>query len=180
MTTPAQSAEDPSVPSTVLRLDVTDGTDQPSSATPRPAGCRCARSARTPSWASPPRARTSSAAVVGPAQVAAVTWDEQDSVVGCSADGRFLYVQRIPQPPTEETEDTEPPNPSTALERITLADGSRTEVLALDPGRSPVRSPGSRPGAAGRGHCRPVSRRRDPPPCPATTAASPSPIVRAA
>jgi hypothetical protein len=43
-------------------------------------------------------------------------------------------VQRIPQPPTEEVEDTEPPNPSTALERISLADGSRSSVLTLAPG----------------------------------------------
>ena len=75
-----------------------------------------------------------SAAVVGPATVGAVTWDQQDLVAGCSADGQFLYVQRIPQPPTEETEDTEPPNPATALERISLADGSRPEVLTLAPG----------------------------------------------
>jgi hypothetical protein len=75
-----------------------------------------------------------SAAVVGSATVGAVTWDQQDLVAGCSADGQFLYLQRIPQPPTEETEDTEPPNPATALERISLADGTRSEVLTLAPG----------------------------------------------
>jgi hypothetical protein len=77
---------------------------------------------------------TGSAVVVGPATVADVTWEQQDWIVGCSADGRYLYVQRIPQPPGEEVEDTEPPNPPTALERISLADGSRSAVLTLAPG----------------------------------------------
>ena len=133
VTTPAQSAEAPSVPSAVLRLDVSDGLtkelgDSPAGWVPLcPIGADSVLGYTS-------EGTESSAAVVGPAKVAAVTWDEQDSVVGCSADGLFLYLQRIPQPPTEETEDTEPPNPSTALERISLADGSRTEVLTLAPG----------------------------------------------
>ena len=133
VTTPAQSAEDPSVPSRVFRLDVTDGLTSPVGDSPTGWVPLCPigqDSVLGFTW----EGSTSTAAVVGPAQVASLSWDEQDSVVGCSADGRFLYVQRIPQPPTEETEDTEPPNPATALERITLADGSRTQVLALDPG----------------------------------------------
>lgn len=79
-------------------------------------------------------AGTPAAAVVGPAPVAKFDWDEDDSVVGCSADGRFLYIQRIPQPPTEDANDTEPPNPPTKLERIAVSDGTRSQVLALDPG----------------------------------------------
>lgn len=132
VTTPAQSAEDPSVPSTVIRLDVRDGStselgDSPAGWVPLcPIGADSVLG-----FTSDGALRTS---VVGPAQVADLTWDDQDSLVGCSADGRFLYVQRIPQPPTEETEDTEPANPSTALERITLADGSRSQVLVLPPG----------------------------------------------
>ena len=132
VTTPAQSAEDPDVPSTVLRMDATDGSTSEIGVSP-------------PGWAPVcpigedsvlgfTTQDTSTASVVGTAQVAAIVWEQQDSVVGCSADGRFLYVQRIPQPPTEEMEDTEPPNPSTALERITLADGSRSEVLVVPPG----------------------------------------------
>ncbi len=133
VTTPAQSADDPTVPSTVLRLDVSDGLtaklgDSPAGWVPLcPIGADSVLGFTSEGTAS-------SAAVVGPAQVAAVTWDEQDSVVGCSADGRFLYLQRIPQPPTEEVEDSEPPNPPTALERIALADGTGSEVLTLAPG----------------------------------------------
>jgi hypothetical protein len=132
VTTPAQSAEDPSVPSTVLRLDVTDGLtaeigDSPAGWVPLcPIGSDSVLGFTSEG--------APAAVVVGPAEIADVTWDEQDTFVGCSADGRFLYVQRIPQPPTEETEDLEPPNPSTALERISLADGSRSAVLTLPPG----------------------------------------------
>jgi hypothetical protein len=133
VTTATQSADDPSVPSTVLGLDISDGLttelgDSPAGWVPLcPIGTDSVLGFTS-------EGATSSAAVVGPATVAAVTWDEQDSIVGCSADGLFLYVQQIPQPPTEETEDTEPPNPSTALERISMADGSRAEVLTLAPG----------------------------------------------
>lgn len=133
VTTPAQSAEAPSVPSTVLALDVTDGLtkelgDSPAGWVPLcPIGADSVLGFITDGT-------SSSSVVVGPATVAAVTWDEQDSVVGCSADGRFLYLQRIPQPPTEEVEDVEPPNPPTALERVALADGTRSEVLELAPG----------------------------------------------
>lgn len=77
---------------------------------------------------------TPTAAVVGPAPAAKFEWDTQDSVVGCSADGRFLYLQRIPEPPTEDANDTEPPNPPTKLERIAVSDGMRSQVAALDPG----------------------------------------------
>lgn len=132
VTTPAQSAEDPDVPSTVLRLDVTDGMT--SEVGVSPTGWAPVCPIGTDSVLGFTMQGTPTAAVVGPAQIATITWEQQDSIVGCSADGRYLYVQRIPQPPTEEVEDTEPPNPSTALERITLADGSRAEVLVLAPG----------------------------------------------
>ena len=132
VTTPAQSADSPSAASTVLRLDLTDGTTAEVGTSPTGWVPLCPMG--TDSVLGYTDDQTPTAAVVGPAKVGAVTWDEQDSIVGCSADGLFLYVQRIPQPPTEETEDTEPPNPSTALERISMADGSRAEVLTLAPG----------------------------------------------
>jgi hypothetical protein len=133
VTTPAQSDEAPSVPSAVLRLDVSAGLtkelgDSPAGWAPLcPIGTDSVLGYTS-------EGTESSAVVVGPAKVAPVAWEEQASVVGCSADGLFLYLQRIPQPPTEETEDTEPPNPSTALERISMADGGRTQVLTLAPG----------------------------------------------
>ena len=132
VTTPARSAEDPSVPSTVLRLDTTDGLTAEVGDSPVDWAPLCPIGADSVLGFT--SQDTATASVVGPAQVAAITWEQQDLVVGCSADGRFLYLQRIPQPPTEEVEDTEPPNPSTAIERITLADGSRSEVLVLPPG----------------------------------------------
>lgn len=73
---------------------------------------------------------------IGPATLARIPWDGDEQVVGCSADGRFLYLQRIPQPPGEGTQDTDPPNPASTLDRVTLADGSRASVLTLDPGIS--------------------------------------------
>jgi len=132
VTTPAQSAEDPGVPSTVMVLDVTDGSTTEVGDSPVGWAPLCPIGADSVLGFTMLDAPT--AAVVGPAPVGAITWDQQDSVVGCSADGRFMFVQRIPQPPTEEVEDTEPPNPSTTVERITLADGSRSEVLVLPPG----------------------------------------------
>jgi hypothetical protein len=75
------------------------------------------------------------AVAVGDAQVGAVEWSEDEDPIGCSADGRFLYLQHFPQPPDSE-DDTEPPNPPTTLDRVTLADGTRESVLVLDPGVS--------------------------------------------
>jgi hypothetical protein len=73
------------------------------------------------------------AVVVGPAQVSGVTWAQGETPLGCSTDGRFLYVQHVPQPPGEDQEDTEPPNPATTVDRIALADGSRASVLTVEP-----------------------------------------------
>jgi hypothetical protein len=73
------------------------------------------------------------AVVVGPAQVSGVTWAQDEVPLGCSTDGRFLYLQKVPQPPGEGQEDTDPPNPATTVDRITLADGARASVLTLEP-----------------------------------------------
>jgi hypothetical protein len=133
VTSPAQSADAPTVPSAVMRMSLADGTTTSMGDSPAGWVPLCAIGAESVLGFTS-EGTAYSAAVVGPATVGAVTWDQQDLVAGCSADGQFLYVQRIPQPPTEETEDTEPPNPATALERISLADGTRSEVLTLAPG----------------------------------------------
>ena len=133
VTTPLLSAEDPDVASTVARLDVTDGSVTALGESPAGWAPLCAIGADSVLGFTTQGDPT--AAVVGPAQVAEVTWEQQDSIVGCSADGQFLYLQRIPQPPTEDMEDTEPPNPETAVERISLADGSRSQVLVLPAGQ---------------------------------------------
>ncbi len=132
VTTPAQSA-DAGVASTVLRLDLTDGTTTEIGVSPAGWAPLCTIGSDSV-LGYPTDDATSSAVVVGPAKVGDVTWDQRDSIVGCSADGQFLYVQRIPQPPTEDVEDEEAPNPPTAVERIALADGSRSPVLTLDAG----------------------------------------------
>ncbi len=59
--------------------------------------------------------------------------DPNDTVVGCSADGAFLYIQNISQPPTGE-EDDEPPGLSSALERVNIATGARDTVAVMPPG----------------------------------------------
>jgi hypothetical protein len=74
------------------------------------------------------------AEVVGSAGAAAFSWEEADSVVGCSADGSHLYLQRIPQPPGEGTDDEEPANPPTTVDVISVADGARSQAAVLDPG----------------------------------------------
>lgn len=56
-----------------------------------------------------------------------------DSLVGCSADGAFVYVQNILQPPTGENDD-EPAGGDTAVERISVADGTRTTVATVPQG----------------------------------------------
>lgn len=134
VTTPAQSAEDPSVPSTILRLDLTDGSTTEVGVSPAGWVPLCPIGDDSV-LGFPSEGLVGAAVVVGPAEVAPdITWDQQDSIVGCSADGQFLYLQRIPQPPTAEGEAVEAPTPSAAVERIALADGSRSEVLVLEPG----------------------------------------------
>lgn len=72
------------------------------------------------------------ASVIGSATVGGVSFGEDDSLSGCSNDGRFVYVQHIPAPPTSE-EDDEAANPATTVDRITLADGTREPVQSLEP-----------------------------------------------
>jgi hypothetical protein len=63
-----------------------------------------------------------------------LAWEADETPLGCSADGLFLYLQTIPQPPGEQDEDTEAPDAPTTIDRITLADGSRETVATLEPG----------------------------------------------
>lgn len=125
-------------PGDVLALDLTSGTTTAIGEAPADWAPLCAIGTDSVlgfTFGTPPRA-----VAVGPAQVGEVEWSEDEDPIGCSADGRFLYVQHFPQPPGEEMEDTEPPNPPTTLDRITLADGTREAVLTLDPlvGAGPI------------------------------------------
>jgi hypothetical protein len=133
VTSPTQSEDAPSVASTVQRLDLTDGTTTEIGVSPAGWVPLCPIGSDSV-LGFPADDVSGSAVVVGPAKVGDVTWDQKDTIVGCSADGQFLYLQRIPQPPGEEVDDLEAPNPATSLQRITLADGSSSDVLVLDPG----------------------------------------------
>jgi hypothetical protein len=73
-------------------------------------------------------------AVVGSATIGDISWAPEEAPLGCSADGQYLYVQAIPQPPGEQVEDTEAPDAPTTIDRITLADGARETVATLAPG----------------------------------------------
>ena len=77
---------------------------------------------------------TPTAVVVGAAAIGDVTWSEDESPVGCTSDGQFLFVQKVSQPPTGEEDDTDSPGAGTSVTRIALSDGSREQVLALEPG----------------------------------------------
>ena len=152
VTEPGWSVEGPGVPSTVQLLNVADGTTTDIGQSPASWAPVCAIGTDSVlGYTYDQKGNTYTAAVVGPAQVAPISWPQEDSVVGCSADGRFLYLQHIPQPPTEEEEDTEPPNPQTGLDRVVLADGTRTQALLLDPGVSRAHRPVA--GLRGRGRC---------------------------
>ena len=127
--------------STVLRMDLTDGTTTQMGTSPRGWGPLCPIGADsvlgyTITDTSDGQAidTLSTTSVVGSATVAEVTWSVQDDV-GCSADGRYLYLNRATAPPTGEN-DNEPPNPPTTVERIDLTSGARDSVLVLDPGVS--------------------------------------------
>ena len=135
VTEPGWTVEGPGVPSTVRLLSVADGRTADIGQSPASWAPVCALGTDSVlGYTYDAKGTTSTAAVVGPAKVAPISWPQEDSVVGCSADGRFLYLQHIPQPPTEQEQDTEPPNPQTGLDRVALADGSRTQALLLDPG----------------------------------------------
>ncbi len=131
VTRPLDTESEQGQPADVLRLDVSDGSTTPVGTSPADWAPLCPIGADSVLGFSTQDTQT--AIVVGPSTVADISWSSEESVVGCSADGRFLYLQQNPQPPTEEYDDTEPANPPTAVDRITLADGSRTEVLTPAP-----------------------------------------------
>jgi hypothetical protein len=130
-TTDEQGDTPENLPGVVWALDLATGTTTEIGPAPADWGPLCAIG--TDSVLGFAVGAVPSAVVVGPAEVPAVEWSEDEAPIGCSADGQFLYLQHFPQPPGEEN-DTEPPNPPTTLDRITLADGSRDAVLDLDPG----------------------------------------------
>ncbi len=132
VTRPVDIEAQEGAPAQVLRLDVGDGSTTPVGTSPAGWAPLCPIGADSVLGFTTQEAPT--AVVVGSSTIADIGWAEADSVVGCSADGRYLYLQRIPQPPTGEN-DTEPANPPTTLERITLSDGSRSDVLTLPPGQ---------------------------------------------
>ena len=123
--------DDPSVPGTIVRLDTTTGTTTDVADYPEAWSPLCAIGTDTVLGAT--LGTTNQLSVVGSADIGEVELGAEDTPLGCSADGAFLYVQNIPQPPTGEN-DSEAPNPASALERISLADGSRQTVAALVPG----------------------------------------------
>ncbi|MGB7982772.1 MAG: hypothetical protein WCF36_18480 [Candidatus Nanopelagicales bacterium] len=133
VTRPVDTESEQGPPADVLRLDIGEGSTTPVGTSPAGWAPLCPIGADSVLGFSAQDTQT--AIVVGPSPIADITWSAEDSVVGCSADGRFLYLQRIPQPPTEESDDTEPANPPTTVERITLSDGSRTDVLTLPAGQ---------------------------------------------
>jgi hypothetical protein len=117
---------------TVQRLDVGSGTTSPLGSSPQGWGPICALGQDSVlGYTQKGDQRT--LAVVGSATVADIALGQDDTVTGCSPDGQFLYVQSIPQPPQEENDDSEAKNPSTTVDRVTLADGSRSPVLTLQP-----------------------------------------------
>jgi hypothetical protein len=130
VTSPAVSDAGPSVPTTVLRLDVSDGSITEIGQSPPGWSPLCAIGTDSV-LGFPSDGLTGSAVVVGPAQVADVTWEQQDLPEGCSADGAFLYLIGMPPQTTEETAATATSIAQTTVERISLADGSRSEVLVL-------------------------------------------------
>jgi hypothetical protein len=130
-TTPNQDPPDPQ-PGTVQRLDVDSGDVTEIGEYPEAWAPLCAIG--TDSVLGYTLQGAPQAMVVGSAQIGEAGWGDEDSPIGCSADGRFVYVQQIPQPPTEEYDDEGPANPATALVRIDLADGSRESVLTLESG----------------------------------------------
>jgi hypothetical protein len=138
VTTPFDEGDD-ARPSTILRMDLGDGSTTPVGTSPPGWGPLCPIGADsvlgyTTRDVSGGQAidTLSTTAVVGPATAAEVQWEVGDAV-GCSADGRFLFLQDIPAPPTGEN-DTEAPNPPTTVERVDLATGQRHSALVLDPG----------------------------------------------
>ncbi len=117
-TTDVPSADPPELrPGTVARLDVTSGQVTPIGSHSQTWQPLCAIG--TDSMLGFTQDGALEAAVVGPAVIGSVTWPEQDNPLGCSADGRFLYVQQTTEP--------------SALIGIDLASGISEPVLSLQP-----------------------------------------------
>jgi hypothetical protein len=107
------------VPSTVSRLDLTDGSTE-SIGTSEPGwGAVCPLSDDAVLGVATTGPRTLS--VVGAGTVAPIVLDDADTPKGCSTDGRFLYLER----PGEE---------SGSLVRVTLDSGEADAVLDLGTG----------------------------------------------
>lgn len=141
VTTPPGSLDGPSGPGSVLRLDLTDATTTEIGESPTgwiplcPTGSDSVLGYTLADAPAADGTQISSLVVVGEgsAAMADLTWSDEEAV-GCSADGRFLYLQQTPLPPTGTVDDRDPPNTSGVLERVTLADGSRDQALVLDQG----------------------------------------------
>ncbi len=136
LVTSALTSIEESATSTVLRMDLADGSTTQIGTSPVGWVPVCAIGSEAvlgfTSQSSDGGPRTvSTAAVVGSAGIADISWDDQDAV-GCSADGRFLYLHRLPQ--STDGDDREAPDAPTSLDRVTLADGQTDQVLVLDPG----------------------------------------------
>lgn len=123
--------DDPNVPGTVIRLDTSTGATSDVGDYPKDWNALCAvgdDGVIGQMMGTKPRLLA-----VGSASIGDVTLSPDDSPVGCSADGAFLYIQNVSQPPEGE-EDDDAPNPSSALERVNLATGARDTVAAMPPG----------------------------------------------
>lgn len=135
-----RTADQPAGPSTVLRMDTTDGSTTELATSPDgwsplcPVGRDSVLGFTLQDIPSGDVIRTMATAVLlGPGTIADIRWDVEDTV-GCSADGRFLYLEDTPDPQSGETDGSESPNPPTTVERIALGDGTSETVAVLDPG----------------------------------------------
>lgn len=138
--TPPGTIDGPSGPGSVLRLDLTDASTTELGESPTGWVPLCPTGSDsvlgyTISDGATDGTRISTPVEVGEGSgtVAAVSWSDEQPV-GCSADGRFLYLEQIPLPPDGTVEDREPANTSGVLERVTLSDGSRDQALVLEQG----------------------------------------------
>ena len=145
MTYEYRTVDQPAGPSTALRMDTADGSTTEVATSPDgwsplcPIGRDSVLGFTLQDIPSEDVIRTTATAVLlGPGTIAAIRWDVEDTV-GCSADGRFLYLEDTPEPPTGEADASESPNQPTTVERITLADGTSETVAVLDPGVKALR-----------------------------------------
>ena len=142
VTTPPGTLDGPSGPGSILRLDLTDASttelgESPTGWVPLcPTGSDSVLGYTISDGSTADGASVSTPVVVGEGSgtLAEVSWSDEKSPVGCSADGRFLFLEQLPLPPDGTVEDREPANTSGVLERVTLSDGSRDQALVLDQG----------------------------------------------